>query len=271
MRTRVLTVIALTAIGLPAIIYGGIFYFLLMGTFVVGAAWEYVRIFRASGYEPNDLISVGGVFLIILAHVYHKTVETPLFILLVLLAMTVHLFHYEKGRDHAGMDFLATVGALVYLGLIGAFLVDLRNINENGAWWVLTVLPCVWFADSGAYMIGTAYGRHKMAPRLSPKKSWEGYIAGVFTAMFGGALFAYAYSTLGGVTPFITPLQGVLLGLILSTITPLGDFGESMLKRQSGMKDSSNIFPGHGGFFDRIDSWLWGAVIGTYFIHWIIK
>jgi len=109
-----------------------------------------------------------------------------------------------------------------------------------------------------------------MAPRLSPKKSWEGYAAGVFTGAIGGAFFAFAYATYGNLGGDITPLQGGLLGLLLGAITPLGDLGESMFKRQSGLKDSSDVIPGHGGFFDRIDSWLWGAVIGYYFLVWFV-
>jgi phosphatidate cytidylyltransferase len=111
-----------------------------------------------------------------------------------------------------------------------------------------------------------------MSPRISPKKSWEGYAAGIATAMYVGALFAYAYSSLGPKPLYglITPLQGAILGFGISALTPLGDLGESMFKRQSGMKDSSNIFPGHGGFLDRIDSWIWGASIGYYIIRYFI-
>jgi phosphatidate cytidylyltransferase len=111
-----------------------------------------------------------------------------------------------------------------------------------------------------------------MTPRLSPKKSWEGYFAGVFTAVIVGAFFAYAFSSLGPrpLYGLIGPLKGALLGLIVGAVTPLGDLGESMIKRLSGMKDSSNIFPGHGGFFDRIDAWIWGAAIGFFIIHYFI-
>ncbi len=130
----------------------------------------------------------------------------------------------------------------------------------------MLVLPCVWLADSGAYSIGRAYGNHKMAPRLSPKKSWEGYAASVFTGMIGGAFLVYAYSTFGNFAGHITIFQGAVLGLLMGALPPLGDLGESMIKRQSGIKDSSDIIPGHGGFFDRVDSWLWGAVIGYYFL-----
>jgi phosphatidate cytidylyltransferase len=136
----------------------------------------------------------------------------------------------------------------------------------------MLVLPIVWAGDTGAYSIGAAYGKHKMTPRLSPKKSWEGYFAGVFTSVIVGAFFAYAFSSLGPkpLMGLINPWQGSLLGLVIGAVVPLGDLGESMLKRQSGLKDSSNIFPGHGGFLDRIDSWIWGAVIGYFAVQLFI-
>ncbi|MCJ7435483.1 MAG: phosphatidate cytidylyltransferase [Anaerolineales bacterium] len=269
MRSRTLTALALAVVGLPAIVFGGIFYFLLIGTFLVGSAWEYVRLFRAVKYEPQEIIIVGGVFLIALTRSFFPQASLPVFAFLVLLALAYHVIAFERGRDQAALDFGATVGALVYLGWIGAYLLDLRNLPDGG-WWLMVVLPCVWFADTGGYSIGSAYGKHKMAPRLSPKKSWEGYIAGIASAVYGGAFMAYAFATWGGLAGQITPWQGALLGLVIGVFAPLGDFGESMFKRQSGTKDSSNVFPGHGGFFDRIDSWLWSAVIGYYFIQWFI-
>ena len=119
-----------------------------------------------------------------------------------------------------------------------------------------------------------------MAPRLSPKKSWEGYVASIIAGMLTGIVLTYVFTTYeslvgeiaiaftsyGSIAGEITILQGALMGLILGVLPPLGDLGESMIKRQSGIKDSSDIIPGHGGFFDRIDSWIWGAVIGYYFL-----
>jgi phosphatidate cytidylyltransferase len=136
----------------------------------------------------------------------------------------------------------------------------------------MLVLPIIWGSDTGAYSIGSVYGKHKMTPRLSPRKSWEGYFAGLFTSIIVGVFFAYAFSSLGpqplgGLT---TPLQGGVLGLVIGALSPLGDLGESMFKRQGGLKDSSNIFPGHGGFFDRIDSWIWGATLGYFIIQLFI-
>lgn len=274
MLKRTLTALAMAAVGLPAIIYGGVFYFLLMGVFLVGGAWEYVRLYRAVKHEPNELVTVGGVLVLVTARFFFADFAVPVFVALVLVAMTVHLFAFERGRDEAAHDFGVTVAGIVYLGWVGAYLLDLRNLvsNEMGVWWLMLVLPLVWAADTGGYSIGAAYGKHKMAPRLSPKKSWEGYFAGIFTSVLVGAYFAHAFSAMGPqpLVGFITPVQGALLGLVIGALAPLGDLGESMFKRQSGTKDSSNIFPGHGGFLDRIDSWIWGAAIGYFLIQYFI-
>ena len=271
MLRRVFTALALAAVGLPAIIFGGLFYFLLLAVFLAGAAWEYVRLFHAVQYEPNEIVTVGGVLVIVTARFFFAEAAIPVFVVLVLLAMTVHLFSFERGRDQAALDFAITLTGIVYIGWLGSYLLDLRSLPD-GVWWWLLVLPIVWAGDTGAYSIGAAYGKHKMTPRLSPKKSWEGYFAGVFTSIIVGAFFAYVFSSLGPqpLRDLTDPLQGGFLGLVIGVLVPLGDLGESMFKRQGGLKDSSNIFPGHGGFLDRIDSWIWGAAIGYFMIQFFI-
>ena len=271
MLRRTLTALALAAVGLPAIIYGREFYFLLIGIFLVGGAWEYTRLYRAVQFEPNEIVTIGGVLVIATARFFFADFAIFVMVAFVLLAMTAHIIAYERGRDKAALDFSITVTGIVYIGWLGSYLLDLRNL-PNGVWWLMFILPLVWAADTGAYSIGAVYGKHKMSPRLSPKKSWEGYIAGIFTAIYVGALFAYAFSALGPqpLNGLITPLQGAIIGFFISVIAPLGDLGESMFKRQGGLKDSSNIFPGHGGFLDRIDSWIWGAAIGYFILLFFI-
>ena len=274
MLKRTLTALAIAAVGLPAVIFGGVFYFLVMGAFRVGSAWEYIRMYRAVQYEPHEIVTIGGVLVIATARFFFADYAIPLFVFLILLAMAVHLIAFERGRNQAALDFGVTVAGIVYLGWIGSYLLDLRYLagKELGVWWFMLVLPLVWATDTGGYSIGAVYGKHKMAPRLSPKKSWEGYAAGIFTAVLVGAFFSYAFSSIGlkPLSGLITPIQGGLLGLVIGALTPLGDLGESMFKRQSGLKDSSNIFPGHGGFLDRIDSWLWGAALGYFIIQFFI-
>jgi phosphatidate cytidylyltransferase len=269
MLRRTVTALALLCLGLPAVMLGGPFYFVLISIFLIGAAREYVQMFRAAHLEANPVLTMGGVFLILAARAFAPQAAVPVFTAVILLAMAVHLVAFERGREQAALDFVATTGGLVYLGWIGGYLVDLRNLPEGG-WWFMLVLPTVWLADSGAYSIGAAYGKHKMSPRLSPRKTWEGYWAGVFTSVIGAVFFAFAYGGWGNLTGDIDFLQAALLGLLLGLFTPLGDLGESMFKRQAHLKDSSDIIPGHGGFFDRIDSWLWAAVIGYYFLQWFV-
>ncbi|MFN2119378.1 MAG: phosphatidate cytidylyltransferase [Anaerolineales bacterium] len=263
MARRTATAAVLLALIVPAVFFGGVLYFLLVGAFLLAAAWEYLKMFSAVDFRPSPPILLGGIFVILVSRAFAPEVSTLPFAAAVLAAMTVHLVAFERGRDRAAVDFGVTVGGIAYLGWIGSYILDLRAL-PNGGWWVMLVFPIVWLADSGAYLIGVQYGRHKMLPRLSPHKSWEGYWAGVVGGTLCGVLFAYAYSHFGPLQ--ITLWQGAALGLILSVLTTLGDVGESLFKRFAGFKDSGSFLPGHGGAFDRIDSLMWAAVIGYYCI-----
>jgi phosphatidate cytidylyltransferase len=267
---RIVVVILLLPIGLAGILLGGWVYNLGIAAILALAAWEYVQLMHTGGFRPAGILAVGGTALLALGRGWNSFTSAPgLLSLLVLLSMVYHLMAYEGGRDQAGSDFGVTLGGIIYLGWIGAYFISLRALTD-GKWWVLFVLPVIWVADSGAYFIGVRYGKHKLCPRLSPKKSWEGYIAGVVTGTLAGALLAVLWAA---VPPAWSPpasaawppaWKGALFGFILATLTTLGDLGESMIKRQVGAKDSGKLLPGHGGVFDRIDSWLWGAVIGYY-------
>jgi len=267
MLKRTLAALVLAAIGIPAVILGGLYFFILIGALLGISAWEYGRIFRSANYHASTPILVGGVLLIFGTRVYFPDLAPAALTLSVLAAMTWHLVDYEKGRDPAATDFTVTIGGVIYIGWIGSYLFDLRAL-ENGVWWFFIVLFSVWLADSFAYFIGTRFGKHKMTPRLSPKKSWEGYWGGVVCATLGMAGLVLLFHRFGG--PALTWWQGALLGAALSILTTLGDLGESMLKRQAGVKDSSHIIPGHGGVFDRIDSWIWGAALGYFIITWFL-
>jgi len=131
------------------------------------------------------------------------------------------------------------------------------------------VLASTWLADSGAYIVGSHIGRHKMVPRLSPKKSWEGYFGGFVFAVPGAMALAYLWQLYAPPVSVITPWRAAWLAVVLSALTVFGDLAESMIKRQVRVKDSGHLLPGHGGAFDRIDSWLWAGVIGYYLVVWL--
>lgn len=261
---RVLTALALALIGLPAIYFGGIFYFIVIGVLLVGSTWEYGRMFQIVQMRPSMPLMLGGVAIVLSARAFYAPAAQPLLTGLILLATIVHMFSYEQNRDQAAQDWAVTLGGLLYLGWIGAYLIDLRN-QPNGGWWLLLALLPVFAADSAAYFVGIRFGKHRLCPRLSPKKTWEGYLSGLLSGPPAAAGMAWLAAQAGG--PQVNLWMAALLGLLLAAFTPLGDLGESLFKRQAGLKDSSNVFPGHGGFFDRIDSWLWAAVIGFYFIR----
>ena len=149
---------------------------------------------------------------------------------------------------------------------LGAYLISLRQLS-GGLWWFLIAYPALWLADSAAYFFGKAFGRHRMTPRLSPNKSWEGYGAGVIAGTITGALVAIAWGYISNPGIDMLVLRGVIIGGGVSILAPLGDLGISMIKRELDVKDTGKLLPGHGGVLDRIDSWLWAGVIAFYLVY----
>jgi len=275
---RTLVTLVILPVGLAAIYLGGIPYFIVVNIFLLLAAYEYGQLFRAGGIKPAGFLLVAGSFLLGLSRMLNgfndlsgqgliKTLLSAPFLvsLLILASITYHLVDYERGRDQAGIDFSATLSGIFYVGWIGAYFFSIRFL-PHGLWWSLLVLASTWITDAGAYLIGKNFGRHVLSQRLSPKKTWEGYWGGVASGALGGAAIVAAGRLITGPGWAIAPVQGALVGLGLGLVTILGDLGESMIKRTFGVKDSGNLLPGHGGFFDRIDSWLWAGVIGYYLV-----
>ncbi|MEW5867726.1 MAG: phosphatidate cytidylyltransferase [Chloroflexota bacterium] len=266
--TRTIVSLLLLPIGLLFIAWGGPYYAALITLILILAAWEFTNLFAMSGLQPARWLVVGGTAALALGRYINGFASADwIASLLVLLSMAHHLLAYERGRDQAGSDFAATLAGIFYLGWVGAYMISLRQIPE-GKWWVLVVLPAVWLADSGAYLVGSRFGRRKIAPRLSPKKTWEGYLGGILFSVVGTPLFAALWRVGAGPDTSITLASSAWIGLAMGLLTILGDLGESMIKRQVGQKDSGDLLPGHGGAFDRIDSWLWAAAIGYYLVTW---
>ena len=133
---------------------------------------------------------------------------------------------------------------------------------------LLYVFILVWAADSGAYFAGRKFGKHKLAPKVSPGKTWQGVIGGLATA----SVFAFIFLQLSGGSLFATDSAAsfVLLSVATVAISVLGDLTESMFKRESGIKDSSNLIPGHGGILDRIDSLTAAVPFFAYFYFFVL-
>ncbi len=264
---RLLVSIFLIPVGI-ALIYLGGWVFTILATLLFGyAAWEYWQLFYRGGYQPSAPVLVLGAAGLVLSRQFPEfTASGLVFGLVILLAMAVQVIQYEKGSQTASLDFNITVAGVLYLGWLGSYFVTVRNLPD-GLWWLLLILPACWIGDGAAYFTGSHFGKHKMSPRVSPKKTWEGYIGGVIFGTLGTVLLAALWHLRA---PAITPMKGLVLGMAVAAISPLGDLGESMLKRGFGIKDSGRVLPGHGGVMDRMDSWLWAGVIGYYIILWAL-
>ncbi len=260
---RTLVAIVIIPLAVLVIVAGGWVLALAVILILSVAAWEFWRMVRSGGFQPSPVLVIGGVALMaLLRYLFDFTGSQFGASLMILLTMAVCTRGYELSRNQSASDFAITLAGVFYLGWVGGYLISLRSV-PNGEWWMLTALPAIWAADGGAFFIGRTFGRHQLSPRVSPKKTWEGYLGGIVVGTVITALLAAGWHMF---VPSITPERGALIGLVVSVLAPVGDLGESMLKRQFGCKDSSNLLPGHGGFMDRIDSTLWAAVIGYYFI-----
>ncbi|HMD89559.1 MAG TPA: phosphatidate cytidylyltransferase [Anaerolineaceae bacterium] len=260
---RLLVVIILIPIVVALIATGGWPFYILVAAVLSMAGWEYARIFQLGGYSPSIVLVVVGIAGLVLERaIFGWAHQDVLLGALILLAMFYHLLAFEGGKEKSATDFAITLSGILYLGWLGSYLISLRNLPD-GMWWMLVALPTIWLSDTGAYAIGSRFGHHPLAKRLSPKKTWEGYAAGVVFGTLGAGLSGLLWHLR---SPLVTPGRALILGLVLSIITPLGDLGESMIKRQFGVKDSSNLLPGHGGVLDRIDSIMWAGIISYYLI-----
>jgi phosphatidate cytidylyltransferase len=239
------------------------------------AALEFAWLFAGAGQRPAVWLLVGGVILLVAAEQY--PVLNPMGLVpggLVLAALTWHLVDYERGAPLAGTDFAITLAGIFYLGWLGRYFVALRAAPD-GLWWLLTVLPSVWLADTGAYVFGRLFGRRffaaPMAPRLSPKKTWEGFIGSIVFGALGGSLLALAFTIALGPASLLNWRTGLAAGGLVGLVAPAGDLGVSMFKRQMGVKDAGALLAGHGGALDRVDSWLVAGAVGYYFVLFLTQ
>jgi phosphatidate cytidylyltransferase len=175
------------------------------------------------------------------------------------LVMFYALWLYERRVDEdAPGSWMAMTAGLILLGWLGSHFFRLRGLPDMAWEWTALAMLGTWIADSGAYVFGKTLGRHKLSPRLSPNKTIEGYIGGIIAGT-GFTVLIAAFLKM----PLPTAL---ILGLLVSSISPAGDLGISLLKRTVGVKDSGNLLPGHGGALDRIDSLIWSVAIAYYLV-----
>ena len=186
--------------------------------------------------------------------------------LLLTLSVLLPLIGLLRRREKAFISWGWTVAVILYVGWLLSYLVALRGM-DGGRNWVFFVFLTTFASDTTAFFIGKALGRHRLAPSISPGKTWEGAIGGIV-----GSIIISLFFTLP--TPLNLPLswgQEVLLGVLVCIFGQLGDLVESLFKRNIGVKDSSQAIPGHGGFLDRMDSILFAGVVVYYYVIWAMQ
>ncbi|WP_304526332.1 phosphatidate cytidylyltransferase [Halomonas sp. I5-271120] len=249
LKQRILTAVILVPLALVGLfLFEGGAFALFTGLVVVLAAWEWTNLAGLSRLTSR-LAATAGLGLAMLLLWAGGSGQANGLLWLGAAAWLANLYwitHYPERRAQ-----WATPGRRLVMGLVVLLpcWVGFNSLRASGVEWLLFVLLLVWLADTGAYFAGRAFGRHKLAPAVSPGKTWEGVVGGV-VATLALALGYAVWLSLG---------LGETLGLMLATVlvtlvSVLGDLFESMLKRTRGIKDSGVLLPGHGGVLDRIDS-----------------
>ena len=262
MKARVLSACVLVPIVVGTALIGGL-PFLAVVLIICGfSAWEFGRIFdQHDGIRTPLILLVVSVLVLILARWFigidasHRTLT-----FCIMSAMLCGTILCEREVPKSALSFVVLTTGMVYIGWLGGYMISLRQLPD-GAVKFLLVMFMVWANDVGAFIVGCAIGKHKMFKIVSPKKTWEGF--------FGGILFTMLVASLAQllILPVRTVLdmkQVLILAAAVSVSGPLGDYGESMIKRCYGVKDSSNLIPGHGGFFDRFDSCFFAMPVAYY-------
>jgi phosphatidate cytidylyltransferase len=259
LRQRLGSAAVLIALVVSIVFCGGWIAFAGALGFLCIGAWELSGMFAHRGWRPQILISIalGADFLLAA-----MLPEQRLLIISggisgsVMLSFTAFLLGGES-FENALRDWALTLAIPLYLGWPLALFLALRGpafgFGSTGFWWVLAVFGIVWGNDTAAYITGHYFGKTKLAPRISPAKTWEGFAGGVVLSIIGAFVFSFAIHL-----PWYAALT---MGALTAIAATIGDLSESMLKRGVGVKDSGQLIPGHGGLLDRMDSLLFAVMV----------
>jgi phosphatidate cytidylyltransferase len=274
--------VAVGVVAIPLILLlcmaGGLYFFGFIAIASAVALREFYALAEAKGAKPLLVLGIIGGFFINLSFFLPWPSQPPLLVIvLLLITIVVSLRELFRDQGSAVLNLSTTLFGLLYVSLFFGTLIGIRQrfvpamfpvlryfpaaagmtdarvadqLHAWGGYTVMSVFAIIWICDSAAFHVGSALGKHKLFPRVSPKKSWEGAVAGLICAILSALAAKYLVLT-------FLPLAGaIVIGTIVGTIGQLGDLTESLMKRDAGVKDSSTLIPGHGGAFDRFDSVL---------------
>ena len=264
--SRVITGTIISLISIAAIILGSLPLFILLLVIITLCSREFVKILRHKGFHPSLSIILLSDFVFATLTFFHRFDMVPS--MLTLTIMASFLIVLFRGRQPYIVNVATTILGALYCCWLPCHLLLIRQIgmsrvsafqfsNSEGLCLLMFVFIAVALTDIGAYYFGVRFGKHKLAEIVSPKKTVEGAI--------GGALCAVAASCLGIFYTNLSLCQAIIGGIIITASAQLGDLSESLIKRDAGVKDSSDILPGHGGMLDRFDGYIFALPVAYYF------
>jgi phosphatidate cytidylyltransferase len=254
---RVLTALILVPIAVALVLAAPAPVFALAVAALACASYrEFERLTAAHGIPKPGLLGYGAGLAILFVPAEHRS-------LLALIA-PLALAWAMRERPLAGALPRASALVLGTLWIFGAWRcgLELRSVDPR---WLLFVLVLNWVGDTAAYYAGRAFGSRKLAPEISPAKTWEGAVASILAALASGWLYARA------VWPGMEPASVLVVAAVCNVTAQLGDLGESAIKRGAGVKDSGSILPGHGGWLDRTDGLLFSMPAVYVALHWVVS
>jgi phosphatidate cytidylyltransferase len=258
LRAAVVSAVILVAAILLSLLFWKPAFMGIVAVAVVVAVWELHQGLSAKGVDiPEQPLMLGGVVMVVVAYVWGAP---ALVTATAVTALVIMLWLLRRGVDGYVMNATASVFTLVYVPFLASFVALLLgeggtapafgfNVDDPGVRGVITFIAITVASDTGGYVAGVLFGKHPMAPVISPKKSWEGFAGSMVATIAVGVWLVTSF--LGG-----DWWVGVLLGVIAAVMATLGDLCESVMKRDLGIKDMSQVIPGHGGLMDRLDSLL---------------
>ena len=262
----------INALGIPGWLFliwkGGLYYTIFILICCVLALGEFYSIMEKKGAKPLRWFGMGAT--VFIADYYHvqpiATGHQMLggIILVIILIMLIELFSNNK---NATLNIASTFAGILFVPVLLGTAIDLRQFDllmNTNLTFALTL--SVWACDSSAFIFGTLFGKKKIMPSVSPKKSWVGSISGALTSL----LILYVFHNQGLLGDYFSLKDAMVIGLISGVFGQFGDFTESLLKRDVGVKDSGTLLAGHGGVLDRFDSLIFACPIAYLYVHFII-
>jgi phosphatidate cytidylyltransferase len=274
---RAASALVLIPIVIALVFFGGWVAFAGALLALVLAAYELHTMFRQRGWRPVSLLSLGmGVVFLVAARLLVLRHPYPQVLMLLgvgisgLIVLTFAWIILTRHDNQAGLtDLTLTIASAVYLGWpLAAFLLlrgDTLGAGTAGFWWLLALFFMVWADDTFALLTGHYFGRHRLAPHISPAKTWEGFFGGLVFTVVAALVFLVAIPNAFGHPLHVPWYHAAILGVLVGIVAPIGDLAESLLKRATGVQDSGTLIPGHGGILDRMDSLLFAVLVVLFY------